>query len=563
MSASIRVADHIFAHLAGGGVSHVFGVDGADIEDLFDAAHFCTEVTAVPAQHEFSAAAMAAGYSRSGAGLGVVMTSSGGAALNVVSGLAEALTSGVPMLALIGQPSATRDPLGTADPLRAETVFSAVSVFCERVDEPADILTALPRAIIAACAGGPAVLLLPRDIQRSMLDPAGLRRNHDNGHAPRPRIGDPHPLTRALRHARGPVTIIAGGQVARDDARAELEGLRAVLRAGVACVPDAKDVAGCGSPSDLGVTGVVGHPSVAEAVAHSALCLLVGTRLPPMARAGLDAALRSTRIVSLGSAPPHWPCTHVHTDDLQISLAQVRRALAGRPLGASDPMPHTELTPPPYDGAGVRYRPAMQVLDRVLPDDVNVVVDTGNAGAAALHYLPARRGGRFLVALGMAGMGYSFGAAIGMAIGRRRRTVVIAGDGAFYRHGMEVHTAIEHRLPVTFVLFNNNAHAMCGTRERLHFGDQHSYNRFRPSRLGAGLSSMFPELSAVDVSELDALAPALTAALAADGPSVVSVECSADEIPPFAPFLAAVEQPAIGARAVPGGHELVAVRASA
>ena len=34
------------------------------------------------------------------------------------------------------------------------------------------------------------------------------------------------------------------------------------------------------------------------------------------------------------------------------------------------------------------------------------------------------------------------------------------------------------------------------------------------------------------------LTAALDGALSADGPSVVSVECSADEIPPFAPFLA-------------------------
>ena len=60
----------------------------------------------------------------------------------------------------------------------------------------------------------------------------------------------------------------------------------------------------------------------------------------------------------------------------------------------------------------------MAVLDAVLPDGVDIVVDAGNTGAAAIHYLPVRRGGRFVVALGMGGMGYSFGAGIGMAFGR-------------------------------------------------------------------------------------------------------------------------------------------------
>jgi acetolactate synthase I/II/III large subunit len=192
----------------------------------------------------------------------------------------------------------------------------------------------------------------------------------------------------------------------------------------------------------------------------------------------------------------------------------------------------------------VRYRDAMAVLDAALPDGVDIVVDAGNIGASAIHHLPVRRDGRFIVALGMGGMGYSFGAGNGMAFGRSRRTVVIAGDGSFFMHGMEIHTALQYGLPVTFLLFDNHAHAMCVTREQLLYDDLYSYNRFGPSRLGAGLATMFPDLPSVDVSEIDDLAPALLAALDADGPSVVSVECSADEIPPFANFLGnAVQRP--------------------
>jgi acetolactate synthase-1/2/3 large subunit len=138
----------------------------------------------------------------------------------------------------------------------------------------------------------------------------------------------------------------------------------------------------------------------------------------------------------------------------------------------------------------------------------------------------------------MGGMGYSFGAGIGMALARRSpRTVVIAGDGSFFMHGMEIHTALQYRLPVTFLLFDNHAHAMCVTREQQFYGDRYSYNRFGPSRLGAGLAAMFPELRSVNVDDVDVLPAALETALGVDGPSVVSIECSADEIPPFAAFL--------------------------
>lgn len=546
MGSGHRVVDHIVAYLAASGVEFIFGVDGANIEDLFDAAHFGDDITAVLAKHEFSAATMADGLSRSGCGLGVVAATSGGGCLNTVPGLGEAYASRVPVLALIGQPPTTldgrgafQDTSGRNGALDGEALFSAVSVYCRRVLQPGDILSALPEAIAAARTGGPAVLLLPKDIQQ-----AEVGRNGNGFELPGTQLGDPRSIALALRRADGPITIIAGEQVARDDARAELAQLRAMLRASVATVPDAKDVAGTpgmGSSSALGVTGVMGHPGVAAAVAGSALCLLVGTRMSVTSRAGLDDPLTSVPVLSIGSAPPYVPCTHVQTQDLRASLTMLIASLSGegRPTGmrVPDAVARTELRPPTFDGPGIRYREAMAVLHAALPDGVDIVVDAGNIGASAIHYLPVRRDGRFIVALGMGGMGYSFGAGVGMAFGRRRRTVVIAGDGSFFMHGMEIHTALQYRLPVTFLLFDNHAHAMCVTREQLFYGDLYTYNRFGPSRLGAGLGAMFPDLPAIDVDEIGQLRGAVRGALDADGPSVVSVECSPDEIPPFANFL--------------------------
>jgi acetolactate synthase-1/2/3 large subunit len=545
-----RVVDHIVGRLARHGVRHIFGVDGANIEDLYDAAHFCDELTAVLAKHEFSAATMADGYRRGGAGLGVVAATSGGGSLNLVAALGESLTSRIPVLALVGQPPTAmdgrgsfQDTSGLGGALDAEALFSAVSVYCRRVLDPATIDAALTEAL-AATHRGPAVLLLPKDVQQSAFDADTV----DPAQPLMVPLGDPAPIAVQLRQVRGPVTIIAGEQVARDGARDELERLRAILRARVATVPDAKDVSGApglGCSSALGVTGVMGHPGVVDAVADSAVCLLVGTRLPATARAGLDGVLAQVPVLSIGAEPPYLPSLHVPTEDLRGSLSMLNAALSG-PLGVTVPerIPHTELNPPAHHGDGIRYRDAMAALDRALPDGADIVVDAGNTGAAAIHHLPVRRGGRFVVALGMGGMGYSFGAGIGMCFGRGRRTVIIAGDGSFFMHGLELHTAIQYRLPVTVVLFNNNAHAMCVTREQLFYRDLYSYNRFAPSKLGAGLAAMFPGLPAVDIAEIDALPTALQTALDAEGPSVVSIECSADEIPPFAPFLEKKESPA-------------------
>jgi acetolactate synthase I/II/III large subunit len=138
----------------------------------------------------------------------------------------------------------------------------------------------------------------------------------------------------------------------------------------------------------------MGHPGVAAAVAESALCLLVGTRMDATARFGLDLASAPT--FSIGSALPYVQATHVTSDDLRASLSLLNQELSGNGRAAQgrapEAVPHTELVPPSYDGPGVRYRDAMAVLDAELPDGVDIIIDAGNIGASAIHYLPVRPG---------------------------------------------------------------------------------------------------------------------------------------------------------------------------
>src|SRR3954453_14582957 len=130
MASRHRVVDHIVEYLAASGVDFIFGVDGANIEDLYDAAFFRDGITAILAKHEFSATTMADGYSRSGAGLGVVAATSGGGALNLVAGLGESLTSGAPVPAWVGHPAtgmdgqgSFQDTSGRNGSLNAESLF--------------------------------------------------------------------------------------------------------------------------------------------------------------------------------------------------------------------------------------------------------------------------------------------------------------------------------------------------------------------------------------------------------------------------------------------------------
>jgi len=548
-----RVVDYLVDAVSGLGVTHLFGVDGANIEDLYDAIFDAGGRPAgIVAKHEFSAATMADGYARSTGGLGVVAATSGGGAMNLVAGLAESFASRVPVLALVGQPPTTleghgafQDSSGLAGSLDATALFSAVSRYCARVTDPAELPAQLAAAVAAAEGGGPAVLLIPKDVQQQAM-PAAATRPARTGAAELP-VLDAVVAELAAARRTGKVVIIAGDQVARDDARDELAELVTALDASIGLAPDAKDVYPNAGPGYCGVAGSMGHAELAEALAAASACLLIGTRLPVTASAGLDAALADLTLLSIGALPPYPAALHTTATDLAATLGELLTRIDGTPTHTDPPADPTPMTVPEAAGPGLRYRTVVEAVQRELPTGADIFADAGNTGASVVHYLRVPEGGRFVVALGMGGMGYAFGAGIGSAFARHdaadgpHRTVVIAGDGSFYMHGMELHTAVEHALPITFVVFNNNAHAMCVTREQLYYRDRYSFNRFHPAHLGAGIAAMFPGLPARTVDEPGELAAALRDSFTATGPSFLEILCDPDEIPPFLPFLSTID----------------------
>lgn len=541
------VADRIVSVIAEY-TNYLFGVGGANIEDVYDAVQRAGTLTGVVAMHEFGAATMADGYARAGNRLGVVAATSGGGALNLIAALGESFDSRVSVLALVGQPptilegqGAFQDTSGGVGRLDAERLFASVSRYCAKPTRAADVDVALDKAIEAALSGGPAVLLLPKDIQQEAQSAAGNMARH----TVRPRYSmDSRRFSEAatlIRSARGygSVVVIAGPEVARADARLDLEAFAVAFDAPVVVTPDAKDAFPNRHPLYAGVAGVMGHPHVSELVASSRLCVLAGAQMPITARAGLDAVFASgLPMLSLGSEVPF-----VHTDvhlvgPLSRSLRDLAALVADRPpVRRLTRKRLRELTMPAATGPGVRYRDAIAALSARLEPGVDVVVDAGNTGASVVHHLPVPDDGRFLVALGMGGMGYSFGAGIGCALARGRRAFVIAGDGAYFMHGHEVRTAVEHQVPVTFVVFNNNAHAMCVTRERTYFSGDYSFNLFRPAHLGAGVAAMFPSLPTYSADTLADFEAALDDARTAAGPVFIELVCDPEEIPPFTPFI--------------------------
>jgi acetolactate synthase-1/2/3 large subunit len=339
------------------------------------------------------------------------------------------------------------------------------------------------------------------------------------------------------------VLVIAGDGVARHDARSELATFVTQTGARVAVAPDARDVFDNLDPHFIGLVGVMGNPSLTEFLAHADACVVVGTRLPYLAHEGIEAELARRPLVSVHFEPSFEdgaPRVEL-LGDVKAGLRALSAHLGARATRAVAALPTQELVTtflPGMRPRGIEFREALHAVMAAVPEDANIIVDAGNTGASAVHWTRSPRQGRFLLALGMGGMGYSFGAAIGAAFANGRRTFVLAGDGAFYMHGLEVHTALQYRLPIVFIVFNNNAHGMCFVREHLYFGGNYSYNLFQAAEPAGGLGAMFPSLKVLPGRTATEIGQSLREL--PPGPAVMSIQVDPGEVPPFLPFLQAV-----------------------
>ena len=547
-----RGAEVAAAALVRLGVRHVFGVGGANIEDMFLAVQRRRpEIMAVLDKHEHSAGTAADAYARITRSLGVVLTTSGGGAMNLVSALAESLASRVPVLAIVGEPATSLQGRGAFQDtsgrgaVDAQSVFRGVSVSCERCNDARDLAALVEVSGWKALEqGGPAVLLVAKDLQQAQVE----HRITTEPAEPRPQSRlepDPPLIVEAADVLTDrPVVIVAGDEVARAGAQQDLARLANVLDARVAVTPDGRDAFDNDDVRFVGVTGAMGHDRARETLVSARVCVLAGTRMPLLARLGHEAVLEARARLSIGRDLPFVSsprAVHIGGD-----LVRNVRALAAE-LERRRPGPSEETTPLsivtastralvesdrlPYGSASI-----LRAVTPTLPEGSVVLVDAGNTGAHAVHHVHAPRDGRWLIAMGMAGMGYTFGGAIGAAFATGKRTLVVAGDGAFFMHGLEIHTAIEHQLPITYVIVNNQAHGMCLLRERLLLREESGCNVFRKSNIGAGLAAMFPGLASSDCRTLSEVERAVARAALVPGPSVVCACLPDVDVPPFAAF---------------------------
>ncbi|MCA9678879.1 MAG: thiamine pyrophosphate-binding protein [Kofleriaceae bacterium] len=569
------LADALTLALREWGVRYVFGVSGANIEHVHDAIARLggDALRSVMTKTEVGAAFMADAHARVHRTLGVCCATSGGGMMNLAVGVAEAYAESVPMLALVGQvPTALegrggfQDSSGIGRTVDAMGLFRSMAKYVGKVTAPSDFWGVLHEAVEAALTGrpGPAVLLLPRDLQASDVPPmpSWMPRSLDGFRAevaPRDATSV-RVLLERIRRAQRPVFVVGTGVARCARPEAVVEFLRA-CRAPVVTTMASTGAFDHDDPQYLGVVGVAGHPSAHAYLNDQAdLIVAVGTGLDVMTRGPLAPACRRADLaivnVDAGAVVRALEPSLVVEADAGIVFEQLHarwreRSFTCPPVegyvrtrfrATLAPVPAD--APPPPAGA-LRQSEALALLQPYLPERGHLVFDAGNCAASALHYLDVPADTTTTIALGMGGMGYSLGGAAGAQLGSApgTRTVVLCGDGAFLMAGLEVHCAVELGLPILFVVFNNARHGMCVTRQQLMFGDRRECSEYAPVKI-AQLAGALGEPAALWTARVETAAE-LAAALDdyhrhhVDGPGVLELHLPVEEVPPFTPFLPA------------------------
>ena len=524
------------AALAREGVRHVFGIPGVHNLAIYDALLRQSAITHVLARHEQGAAFMADGYARASGTPGVVVVTSGPAATNTLTPLAESYSGSVPVVVVMSDIASHlvgRDLGALHEVPNQIDCFRPVTRFAEALTEGAAIPATIAGAFELLRTGrpGPMAISVPNDLLAGHVE-AALPARSDAGRPPC-HVADLEAAARLLHDAERPLIITGGGVIAAG-AEAALVALARRLQAVVVST-----VSGRGAMSErdpLWHSVLPDRRATAGALAAADVVLAVGTKLGHRSMEKLGAGLG-----------PAQALIHMDLDPAVIGrqykprlaiVGDARHGLAGlvAALGADEPRARwdrSRLAALRAD-AGPRFTrevaDAMTTLRRALPDDAIVVNDQTGLTYWMEHKLPVLAPRTFLYPTGSAVLGYAVPAAIGARLACPQRPVIaVAGDGGFMFSVAELATAVKYSLPIVFLVVNDERFgAIKYLQERFYEGRWGEADLRNPDfvALARAFGARGERLPSVA-----ALPAAVARAWAADGPTLLELRMSVE--PPW------------------------------
>jgi len=528
------------------GVECVFGLMSDDTA-LFATALDTAGVRLYGTRHENAAIAMADGYAYATGKLTIAIVGRGPALANGLHAAVYASRTSSKLLIIYGEAATIGAPNGLGPDYKALDgvgVLRAAGIRTFSATSPEGARQTLADALAAASAGNAVSLHLPTNVQLAEIatptSPLAVTLRESQPQAARPQSIDA--AVAVLAKARKPL-IVAGLGAHRAGARQAIEQLAERTGALMVTTARGKDLFR-GNPRSLGIIGSFSH-SIARRMADQADCVLAfgaglnflttsfGTAVPQVALIQVDAVR-----ANIG----RWLNADVGiVGDARLVAEQLVAALPDRP--ASDKPFHDAKTTnliadfhpeqdfqPQSTPRTIDMRTLGLELEKILPQDRNLVVDGGNF-LGIVPYLSVPDPGAFKMIGDFASIGLAFGAALGMAKARPdRTTVMVVGDGGFLMTMGELETVIREDLPMVIVVMND-----CAYGAELHF------LKLRQQPVG---KSVFPDVDyapvaaafgfeAETIRTLEDLARVAPKLRKPDGPIFLDCKLNADVAAPF------------------------------
>ncbi|WP_331274793.1 acetolactate synthase large subunit [Schaalia sp. lx-100] len=492
-------AEAIVATLEALGVTEVFGMPGGAILPVYDPLMHST-VRHILVRHEQGAGHAAEGYALATGKVGCAIVTSGPAATNVMTALADANVDSVPIVVISGQVGASL--IGTDAFQEADIVGASVPVTKHSflVTEAADIPARIAEAFHLAATGrpGPVLVDITKSAQNAHLDFMWPPALDLPGYKPacKPSMKQVRAAAREIISAQAPVLYVGGGAV-RSGAYEQLRQLVEITDAAVVTTLPARGVFPDSDPHNLGMPGMHGTVAAVGALQRADLIVALGVRFDDRVTGNLDSFAPRARVV------------HVDIDAAEISknreadvpiVADLKPALdalneeilhaqkeEGQPdlsgwwrylnrLRARYPMGWAE----PTDGM-MAPQEVLQKLSRIAGPDSIYVTGVGQHQMWAAQFIEYEKPRHFLSSSGLGTMGYCIPAAMGAKVGCPDTTVwAIDGDGSFQMTNQELATCTVNNIPIKVCLINNSVLGMVRQWQSLFYGKRYSNTTLNP-----------------------------------------------------------------------------------
>jgi acetolactate synthase-1/2/3 large subunit len=524
-----RVADLLVRCLENEGVTCVFGIPGEENIRVTDAL-FRSSIRYVLVRHEQAASFMAEIHGRLTGRAGVCSSTLGPGAINLLLGTADANSNSTPMVALSAQVGLNRIYKESHQSVDLVSMFSPVTKWADMVLSPGSVPEMVRKAFKLAQTERPGAVFLavPEDIE-------GLAVSDDlvplDVNTPRPDEPSPSQIARAadvLDRAIRPI-VLAGHGAARSDAADALRRFSELLGLPVATTFHGKGVFADDHPNALGAVGFMSHDYVNFGFDEADVIISVGYELQEFDPVRINPS-GDTRIIHLSRVPAEVDLHYDVEVGVQADIGRTLDALAAATttrfhLGASGERIRRLLADDLARGAAddsFPLKPQRIVADTraALGRRDIVLADTGAVKMWMARLYPTYEPNTCLVSNGLSTMAFALPGAIAAKLAvPGRRVLAAVGDGAFLMNSQEIETAVRERIPLTVLIWQDDAYGLIKWKMNLEIGHDVATDFTNPDFVAYAESF---GARGYRVRAADDLLPMLTDALASDAVSVIA-----------------------------------------